>query len=271
MININLGPEPAHFASVRALQLTKLYGLKRDPTSDDISGYRDVAKELWTLQHYKCCYCELKLRFMYNDVEHYRPKAFADRRPGCINTHGYWWLAFTWGNLFYSCATCNRSHKRALFPLANGSISLMQGEDAPGRENPLVISPLDSSNPVNHIEFRFESIAGEEKRWWARPRRGSLIGSFTIDAYGLNDQDLLELREEHFNSVVSDKIDALLWALNKGTADEVEVAFDRAKWLLRPNQSFVAMTYDALVANVPENLVVARFGTGWPSPEQVGR
>lgn len=63
MIEIERGPEPAYLRKVRLTEL-----------------------------RFKCCYCEAKIAHPYNDVEHVRPKARADRRPGSVATHGYWWL-----------------------------------------------------------------------------------------------------------------------------------------------------------------------------------
>jgi uncharacterized protein (TIGR02646 family) len=107
MIRITRGPEPANLVTIRNAQLAVLRTLGREPTSKEINGYSVVAEDLWKAQHHKCCYCEQRIPKGFNDVEHYRPKAVAARQPGSNDTHGYWWLAFTWENLLFACPACN--------------------------------------------------------------------------------------------------------------------------------------------------------------------
>lgn len=136
MIPIMRGDEPPELGIVRQTKLEQLRNLGRAIVSDDIDGYRVVSCQLWKVQHFKCCYCEHKVTMRYNDVEHYRPKARADRRPGCTRPDGYWWLAYSWQNLLYACATCNRSSKNDSFPLEIGSVSLVAETVPPGRTPP---------------------------------------------------------------------------------------------------------------------------------------
>ncbi len=55
--------------------------------------YRDVKNNLKKLYNNKCCYCENKIEL--GEVEHFRPK------------EKYYWLAYSWDNLLYSCKQCN--------------------------------------------------------------------------------------------------------------------------------------------------------------------
>ncbi|WP_321860165.1 hypothetical protein [Burkholderia cenocepacia] len=240
--------------------------------SKDITGYRVVADALWRAQHYKCCYCETKTKSSYNDVEHYRPKASADRNPGSTSRHGYWWLAFTWSNLLFSCASCNRSAKNDRFPLAHGSTALVQELEPPGLEVPLLLDPCGHENPIAHIEFvhRSHTAGGRTKYWFANPRAGSSLGATTIEVCNLNDRDLLDMRGDYFDLVISSYIEALRQALGDGNPDRVLFAFERAKALLRNPNQYVALAYDSLRAAIDEQLLDAIIGQRWPQLNDVG-
>lgn len=271
MIRIERCPEPDKLALVRTTQLIALRALGRDPISDEVDGYRVVAEELWRSQHYKCCYCETKVTKGYNDVEHYRPKAAADRRPGCNSTHGYWWLAFSWDNLLFACPTCNRSHKNALFPLEVGCQSLTAENLPPGNESPLLIDPSSTINPIEHIEFVYKSVSRTStvKKWWARPRNGSQLGNSTIQVCGLNRTDLLELREDHYMNVVVPHAHAINAAITSADLVRLQRELNRALYLLKPKNVYVGLTYDALRFLVSDADLHALIGVGWPSPDLV--
>lgn len=271
MIRVERGPEPAKLAAVRTAQLTVLRALGRDPTSNDVDGYRIVAEELWRSQYHKCCYCEARIPRGYNDVEHYRPKAAADRRPGCTSTHGYWWLAFSWDNLLFACPDCNRSHKNSKFPLATGCQSLKPEDLPPGIENPLLIDPSSALNPVEHIEFVYQGIgrSGAVRYWWARPRNGSLLGNSTIEVCGLNRSDLREIREDHYLTVVLPHARAISTAIAATDLPRLKLEFNRALELLAPRNVHVGLTFDALRYLVPEAQLLATLGVGWPTPNLV--
>jgi len=70
--------------------------------------YRDpnVKAALEKLFNYKCAYCETPgfAGFSWS-VEHFRPKgSVAEDR----SHPGYYWLAYTWTNLYPSCVFCNQ-------------------------------------------------------------------------------------------------------------------------------------------------------------------
>ncbi|MBK9441880.1 MAG: hypothetical protein IPN53_11440 [Comamonadaceae bacterium] len=211
MIRIIRGSEPAKLVPLRIAKLAVLGSLGREPTSDEVVGYKEVATELWDAQHHKCCYCEQRIPKGFNDVEHYRPKCRADRRPGCAHTHGYWWLAFSWDNLLFACPACNRSGKNDLFPLIHGSISLLNPLLPPGNELPLLLDPGSAINPVEHIEYTESAIGrnGGPTHWWARPRNASIYGVKTIEVCELNRLELRELRNDHFRSTLAPQVEAL--------------------------------------------------------------
>jgi hypothetical protein len=62
----------------------------------------------------KCAYCESPVG-EGGVVDHYRPLAYASQLDGRTDAEYYWWLSFSWGNLYLSCPECNIA-KRNLFP-----------------------------------------------------------------------------------------------------------------------------------------------------------
>lgn len=272
MIPISRGPEPGTLTAARQRHLPDLRAIAatRRPLSHEITGYEIVAQELWRAQHQKCCYCEFWEQSSYNDVEHYRPKATADRSPGCADHHGYWWLAHRWENLLFSCAECNRSRKRVRFPLDAGSRALLAEEMPPGNERPLLIDPT-TENAVEHIQFHLTSLTPPGKpvveQWIPRPRSGSRKGEETIKVCGLDRDGLVEPYERYVTLYVKPAADALLAALK-------QKQFDRSAWhaalrLLQPEAHFVGLAYDALRHFVVD-AELAKVGLKWPSPAEVG-
>lgn len=266
MIRITRCPEPATLVTVRNAQLAALRSLGREPTSKEIDGYSVVAEDLWKAQHHKCCYCEQRIPKGFNDVEHYRPKAVAHRQPGCIDTHGYWWLAFTWENLLFACPSCNRSYKNSGFPLDAGSTALIAENPPPGRERPLLIDPGSTVNPLKHIKFVYQAFgpAGTPRYWWARPRSGSSLGNATIEVCGLNRSELRELREDHYLDVVVPHAQAINTAVRSADRLRLSNEFQRALDLLKPRNAFVGLTYDALRVDAPDADIRGLLGIGWP-------
>jgi uncharacterized protein (TIGR02646 family) len=271
MIRITRGTEPTKLGDIRNAQLAVLRALGREPTAKEINGYSIVAEDLWKAQHHKCCYCEQRIPKSFNDVEHYRPKTVAARQPGSNDTHGYWWLAFTWENLLFACPACNRSNKNSKFPLAEGSSALIAEDLLPGQERPLLLDPGSTLNPVEHIEFIYTTVglAGTPKHWWARPRNNSLLGNFTIDICGLNSSEQRELREDHYNQIVTPQTRAINAAVTSADIPRLTQEFHRALGLIQPRNVFVGLTYDALRMDAPDADIRKLIGTGWPSPDLV--
>lgn len=271
MIRVNRGAEPPVLAATRAAELDGLRLLGRPPTSSEIRNYRVVAEELWSAQRRKCCYCELKVPKSFNDVEHYRPKASADRRPGCAKRHGYWWLAFNWDNLLYACPSCNRTEKNDLFPVDAGSVTLEPENIPPGLERPLLIDPGGTINPVEHIIFVQEAVdsIGGPKYWWARPRHGSALGTFSIFVLGLNRLELRELRNDYFETTIAPEVAAIQGALARADRTAILREFKRALGLLDSRNPFVALSFDALRSLVPNSVLRRSIRNGWPLPRDV--
>lgn len=156
---------------------------------DDVYHHQDVKRQLMADQHYKCAYCERAKNGDYGDVEHFRPKKGYNTSSGHpIIKPGYYWLAYNWDNLLFSCTECNRTYKRNLFPLKDASQRDIAHQDI-SREEPLLINPAEET-PGDYIRFeqyiiKPNLIGGQE----------SEKGKETIQIFKLNDRkDLVERR-----------------------------------------------------------------------------
>ena len=180
------------------------------PEIDALYRHPDVKAQLKSDQNGKCAYCERKFNGDYGAVEHYRPKgAWQQERGDALNKPGYYWLAYEWENLLYSCDECNTSCKKNLFPLANPV-----SRDIPHRdissEDPLLVNPA-TEDPGAYIAFHKEM---------AVPRvvdgRPSAKGTRSIDVLGLNSRLVLKQarREAFFKVKKLKKLRAILVTTN---------------------------------------------------------
>ena len=150
-----------------------------------VYAHDSVKEQMMKDQHGKCSYCEQYKNGDFGCVEHYRPKG-GFGSP--LQKPGYYWLAYEWQNLLFSCSECNTSYKRNLFPLVNENARNIEHRDI-SNEEPAIINPV-TTDPGDHIEFsefiiRPKLIDGQE----------SLQGKTTIGVFRLNDRkDLKERR-----------------------------------------------------------------------------
>lgn len=239
MIRVNRGPEPSDLPAVREASLQ--VGLAKHANSQTINRekdlpptYRDFEATLWLAQHLKCAYCESVEQAKRNDVEHYRPAGRAIRAKG-EEAAGYWWLAYTWSNLLFSCRNCNQAGaKHDWFPLEAGSVPLAPLEQPPGREFPTLIDPSTDS-PLDHIEFTLQS--GSTRQRWL-PRGRTERGQRTVDILKLHSMSLLELYSQHVESTVQRAVRQFM--SRRLSKDEL------CDWLLHPRAAFVALSVAAV-------------------------
>ena len=149
----------------------------------------------------KCAYCESEVSAsQFGDIEHWRPKGkitdehdhivFVTDPGGTKVPHpGYYWLAYDWRNLLYSCLRCNRPQtvlgkkigKANRFPV-NGLRAKLKGEES--SELPLLLNPL-YDDPSEHLEVARNGVMVEK----------SDRGKMCIEIFGLNlRQRLIEKR-----------------------------------------------------------------------------
>jgi uncharacterized protein (TIGR02646 family) len=270
MILVERGTEPQALTDARAKLLPKLRQIVaggNEPESKDIFGYgpKEVRDALWKAQHGKCCYCEKEIENRREDVEHYRPKAEANRHPGSLLTHGYWWLAFTWSNLLYACPQCNQPPAKGVqFPLEIGCSPLTAELPAPGNERPLLIDPAEESG-VKHIVFKRQR-RGNRDVWVPEERDNSPKGYWTIKVCQLDRDALIKRYTDHVRDHVIPVKDKVRDALDSNDARRIHADVYRAhRKLLVKYQRFVGLSFDALNYFIPSK-ELAPWNLSWQMP-----
>lgn len=191
MIRVHRPPAPPPILGERGGPLTAACCRAVDTGADivfdnAVYGHHTVKQALINALHGKCCYCESRLSpVSAGDVEHFRPKAAVRQSPTDPEQRpGYYWLAYIWSNLLFSCEICNRSHKRSFFPLADASRRVRSHRAALADETPLLIDPA-ADDPDLSLGFRDEVAFGRDIR-----------GETTIRYLGLNRDELCESRAD---------------------------------------------------------------------------
>ncbi len=166
-------------------------GKKTFEFHNNIYGHSSVKKQLIREQHGKCCFCEAKiLSNSYGDVEHFRPKGgYQTKKSEKMKRPGYYWEAYDWDNLFFSCQVCNSRHKKNFFPLEDEAERVSDHHGDLAEEAPLLVHP-SQDNPEAHIGFR-------ENVCYPLDRKGKT----SISAYGLNRELIVEKRREYLENL----------------------------------------------------------------------
>lgn len=259
MIRIVRGPEPSKLPQIRKNELQRVRAIRAERgtlAGDDIGReYTAARSTLREVQFEKCCYCEWREQAEYNDVEHYRPKSEARRGPAFTDTTGYWWLAWSWENLLFACSRCNRSGKNAEFPLEPGSVPLVPDEMPPGRERPLLLDPAGPTWPMEHIRFAPIQLQGSRERWRPFAVSNSRRGLETIRILSLDRDTLIEDYTKHVERHVRPRCRRLEQLAASADARAAREEWqETARSLLAPWEQFVALSHDALLQLLPEEL-----------------
>lgn len=160
----------------------------------EIYGHDDVKNTLIDLQKKCCCFCESRITHISSgDIEHFRPKkGFYQDNKDLFHKPGYFWLAYEWSNLLFSCELCNRRYKKNFFPLKDNtkrcnpsrSFSILS-------EGPLFVNPCEV-DPSIHITYTETT-----------PTPKTVEGSITITELCLDRGDLDEMRKDSINAVIA--------------------------------------------------------------------
>jgi uncharacterized protein (TIGR02646 family) len=174
-------------------------------------GAKDVRDALWTMQNKKCGYCERRREVnRESDIDHFRPKAEVTFAPG---HKGYWWLAYKWTNLLFSCRHCNQSYKLNHFPVPDETKRVRSEAEDVRSERAYLIDPCgDMDDPESCFTYYVKELKlGSGRRQFlayiqARPDEAwnQQRAEKTIDVLQLNRK---ELREERGDCV--DKLNML--------------------------------------------------------------
>ena len=133
----------------------------------------------WLLgfSHNKCWYTEARNDSSHYEVEHFRPKKWADN-----SFEGYWWLAFEWTN-YRICGNAPNRKKGAFFPLQSDSrrASSTHRHFVDDELNTL-LDPTDPADPLL-LSFVDGGICKVDSRYdgWEKER-----ATASIERYGLN-------------------------------------------------------------------------------------
>lgn len=273
MIRILRGPEPGRLADIRSSRMPTALAAFNAATDvrDLLTGYGDklVKKALSDMQHAKCAFCEVETPFSSSPIEHFRPKAEAWRHlpgePSQVDRERYWWLAWTWTNLLFSCPRCNdRGHKANYFPLERAS-ELLAAPRRPATsplpdlhftvqvERPLLLDPTDTStDPLDHIRWAPVQRSLPRSRWtWSpTPHGGSARGAATIRILKL--AELSDRVGRHLASCVLPSVEEIDKHIAEGRQSD---AHERWAKLLRselaPERQFRSATWCAIELWVP--------------------
>ena len=80
--------------------------------------------------------------------EHFRPKAgYKINRKDKLKKPGYYWLGYSWSNLFFVCGPCN-TKKGNIFPLENESRRAKNHNFSWHAEKPLLLDPAGSKKSI---------------------------------------------------------------------------------------------------------------------------
>ncbi len=177
----------------------------------DIYGNKIIKEALKKAQNDKCCFCESKVSHIsYGDVEHFRPKvAYKQNETDDYQYPGYFWLAYDWDNLMFSCQICNQRHKKNLFPLKNVSKRDVKNQNIKYEET-LFIDPT-KENPEQWISFDNAFI---------KSRNNLEKGETTITTLGLKRNELWERRNDKYK-LISSLIDLI--NVNPTSAEAIKV------------------------------------------------
>jgi uncharacterized protein (TIGR02646 family) len=234
-------------------------GARRFRFDRGIYAHPAVKKALCAAQHGKCAFCEPCLTHTgYGDVEHLRPKAGYKQRPrDALRRPGYYWLAYEWDNLFFSCQLCNQRFKRNLFPLANPRQRARSHREDLARERPLLINP-GQVDPAAYLGFREEM---------AHPVRRRREGKTTIQALGLNRKELVEVRLRHLTTVrdyIETRKELTEFLRSKGPVPKFQARLEsidiRLRALAEDRSEYAAMTRAAIHAARLDHLLPNRPG-----------
>lgn len=187
-------------------------------------------KYLSKMSYGKCWYSESPDPQSFFDVDHFRPKAEAQRDEGGAKDSGYPWLAFDWDNFRYSAGRSNRHSideeaeevvgKGSWFPLCQGSPCATWDNRTVAAERPVL---LDPTNVGDMRLVKIGSAGSVEPSGICvgtnRERVAKSVKYYGLDLPALKEARLQVMRE------VQEMLDVLLQTVE--TANAVPPAADR--------------------------------------------
>lgn len=173
---------------------------------EHVYRHNSVKIALEELFHRKCAYCEARLGEVDWQVEHFRPKRSVAERP---DHPGYYWLAYTWENLYPSCVPCNQSRqdkplwddpvagategKADQFPIEDENLRVMCPGDDLALERPLLLDPCNDDPETALIYTTLGEI---------EPALGNFRAEESIRVFHLTRRRLRNQRKEQIDAVI---------------------------------------------------------------------
>lgn len=172
---------------------------------DHVYRHESVKMALEKLFHFKCAYCEARLGVDWQ-VEHFRPKGNVAERP---DHPGYYWLAYTWENLYPSCASCNQKRqdkplwddpvtgasegKADQFPVEDEAHRAMGPRDDLTLERPFLLDPCGDDPEAAFVYTTLGEIV---------PALGNRRAQESIRVFHLTQRRLRDQRKEQIDAVI---------------------------------------------------------------------
>ena len=202
-------PNAAWRASAQTETTTAIAEGAAHQVKDAIYAHPQVRVALEQLFYDKCAYCETHVTAGSDwDVEHFRPKGAVAENAA---HPGYYWLAYTWTNLFLACTFCNQRRqdrprwgdlsagpaagKLDQFPLAVEAQRAHNHGAALNLEDPLLLNPCDGPDP--------ESLLRHTPTGMVTARNSSEKAKASIAVYHLNRRRLKDARREAITTAVA--------------------------------------------------------------------
>lgn len=197
--------------------------------------------------------------YAHSHVEHWRPanssrQSLKEKRI----KPGYYWLAYSWDNLFLSCFSCNSSKKNDLFPLENPEKRAKHHGMSLEDEIPSILKPDEGTDPGKHIEFILDEPFGLTPS-----------GCKTIEVLGLKSK-VHPARVEHLESVrkMRETYIKLRRSEDPNARDCAEGARRLLEQAVRPEEPYSAMVVAFLKANpLPKPAAEKVQGAGRSAPD----
>lgn len=222
----------------RTLARKAARGVKLSSADFTGKGYWGETKGvLHEYQNGKCCFCERhRDAKLEADVEHFRPKLKVTENPG---HSGYWWLAYKWSNLLFSCKACNSSYKKNHFPMVRNDEAYRAAtkDDDLSSERPVLIDP-SVEDPADFIEYDWES---DPSKVFPIGRDRDGRGTQTISILGLATRDDLHKGRADLLSTLR-FAERIVRASGPGQQMYRE-AIQQLRSKTDPNQEYLGLTY----------------------------
>lgn len=274
MIRIARGEEPEALREERRRRraLCRLIEMELRPGEMKLDeGYQVAADALCCAQGPLCAYCEDNIRETGVPLDHFRPKgAVHDGQRKRVHG-GYWWLAWSWENLFRACGTCNdQNHKGNQFPVLDEAERLAPMRAPPGDERAVLIDPA-REDPMDFIEYRVQGVDVDgHAQWKPLPRRGideamTRRALATIEGLGLNKGALLGFYNDHVGALAA-RVELVRAAIASGVEAEVMRRWRELRGgAFSRSARFQALAWDYLRQEF-DDAVLVRWGLELPRP-----